>query len=97
LSGGQKQRVALARATYKEASVYLFDDPLSAVDSHVGKHIFENLIGANGMLHNKTRILVTHAISFLPQVDRIFVMKNGEISESGTYKELLKKKVIKLT
>jgi len=93
LSGGQKQRVALARAAYKEASIYLFDDPLSAVDSHVGKHIFENLIGPNGMLKNKTRVLVTHGVSFLPQVDRIFVMKDGKISESGTYKQLLMKQV----
>jgi len=89
LSGGQKQRVTVARAAYKDASIYLFDDPLSAVDSHVGKHIFENLIGPNGMLRDKTRILVTHGVSFLPYMDRIFVMKDGVISESGTYTALL--------
>lgn len=86
LSGGQKQRVALARAVYSDAHIYILDDPLSAVDSHVGKHIFDNLIGENGMLKNKTRFLVTHAISYLPKVDEIYVMKNGEISESGSYK-----------
>lgn len=53
LSGGQKQRVSLARAVYSDADVYLLDDPLSAVDSHVGKHIFEQVIGPGGLLTNK--------------------------------------------
>jgi ATP-binding cassette subfamily C (CFTR/MRP) protein 1 len=53
LSGGQKQRVSLARAVYNSADIYFLDDPLSAVDSHVGKHIFENVIGPSGMLHRK--------------------------------------------
>lgn len=55
LSGGQKQRVSLARAVYCDSDVYLFDDPLSAVDAHVGKHIFEHVIGPKGMLKNKVR------------------------------------------
>ena len=53
LSGGQKQRVSLARAVYQDTDVYLLDDPLSAVDSHVGKHIFEEVIGPNGLLKDK--------------------------------------------
>jgi ATP-binding cassette subfamily C (CFTR/MRP) protein 5 len=61
LSGGQKQRVALARAFYTDSDIYLLDDPLSAVDVHVGKAIFDNCI-ANA-LANKTRILVTHQVS----------------------------------
>ncbi|XP_054389484.1 multidrug resistance-associated protein 1 isoform X8 [Pongo abelii] len=89
LSGGQKQRVSLARAVYSNADIYLFDDPLSAVDAHVGKHIFENVIGPKGMLKNKTRILVTHSMSYLPQVDIIIVMSGGKISEMGSYQELL--------
>ncbi|XP_064218525.1 multidrug resistance-associated protein 1 isoform X2 [Aotus nancymaae] len=89
LSGGQKQRVSLARAVYCNSDVYLFDDPLSAVDAHVGKHIFENVIGPKGMLKNKTRILVTHGVSYLPQVDIIIVMSGGKISEMGSYQELL--------
>ncbi|XP_023560437.1 multidrug resistance-associated protein 1 isoform X2 [Octodon degus] len=89
LSGGQKQRVSLARAVYCDSDIYLFDDPLSAVDAHVGKHIFENVIGPKGMLKNKTRILVTHGISYLPQVDVIIVMTGGKISEMGSYQELL--------
>lgn len=92
LSGGQKQRVSLARAVYSDSDVYFLDDPLSAVDSHVGKHIFEEVIGPKGMLAGKTRVLVTHGITYLPEVDNIFVLKDGEVSEEGTYKELLAKK-----
>ncbi|XP_014250122.1 multidrug resistance-associated protein 1 isoform X2 [Cimex lectularius] len=92
LSGGQKQRVSLARAVYYDSDVYFLDDPLSAVDSHVGKHIFDSVIGPKGILHNKTRLFVTHSITFLPEVDFIIVLKDGSISEMGTYKELLNKK-----
>ena len=92
LSGGQKQRVSIARSVYSNGSLYLLDDPLSAVDAHVGKHIFERVIGPKGLLKNKTRVLVTHGVSFLPVVDTIFVMKDGEITESGSYKELLNQK-----
>ncbi len=92
LSGGQKQRVSLARAVYADADIYLLDDPLSAVDSHVGKHIFDKVIGPEGCLSNKTRVLVTHAVTFLPKVDKIIVLKKGVISESGSYKELLAQK-----
>uniref|UniRef100_A0A8C2SIC2 Multidrug resistance-associated protein 1 n=1 Tax=Capra hircus TaxID=9925 RepID=A0A8C2SIC2_CAPHI len=89
LSGGQKQRVSLARAVYCDSDVYLLDDPLSAVDAHVGKHIFENVVGPKGLLKNKTRLLVTHGISYLPQMDVIIVMSGGKISEMGSYQELL--------
>lgn len=92
LSGGQKQRVSLARAIYAEADIYLLDDPLSAVDSHVGKHIFDKVIGPNGLLKCKTRLLVTHGVTFLSQTNHILVMKDGEISESGNYKELMERK-----
>ncbi|XP_015266213.1 PREDICTED: canalicular multispecific organic anion transporter 2 [Gekko japonicus] len=90
LSGGQRQRVSLARAVFSDADVYLLDDPLSAVDSHVAKHIFDKVIGPEGTLKGKTRILVTHGINFLPQVDHIVVMVDGRISEMGSYQELLK-------
>lgn len=56
MSGGQKQRVSLARAVFSEADIYLLDDPLSAVDAHVGKHIFKKVIGPNGLLRNKVNI-----------------------------------------
>ncbi|KFQ36515.1 Canalicular multispecific organic anion transporter 2, partial [Merops nubicus] len=90
LSGGQRQRVSLARAVYSSSDIYLLDDPLSAVDSHVAKHIFDKVIGPDGVLKGKTRILVTHGISFLPQVDHIVVLVDGKISEMGSYQELLK-------
>ncbi|XP_077131251.1 multidrug resistance-associated protein 1 isoform X1 [Ranitomeya variabilis] len=90
LSGGQKQRVSLARAVYCNADVYLLDDPLSAVDAHVGKHIFDKVIGPKGLLKDKTRILVTHGVSYLPQMDSIIVMVDGKITEIGSYQDLLK-------
>lgn len=57
LSGGQKQRISLARAVYSDADIYMLDDPLSAVDAHVGKHIFDQVIGPNGLLKHKVNIL----------------------------------------
>lgn len=93
LSGGQKSRVTLARAVYKEADIYLLDDPLSSVDSTVGKHIFDQVIGPRGILQNKTRLFVTHGLAFLPQVDNIVVLKDGKISDIGTFSELSRKQV----
>ncbi|ODM97614.1 Multidrug resistance-associated protein 1, partial [Orchesella cincta] len=92
LSGGQRQRLSLARAVYSDADVFLLDDPLSAVDAHVGKHIFEKLLGPKGILRRKTRLLVTHGIGYLPSLDNIIVMMDGRISEEGTYQELLDRK-----
>ncbi|XP_049667223.1 ATP-binding cassette sub-family C member 2 isoform X2 [Accipiter gentilis] len=89
LSGGQKQRVSLARAVYSNADIYVLDDPLSAVDAHVGKYLFEHVLGPKGLLQKKTRILVTHSISFLPQVDNIVVLVAGVVSEHGSYSTLL--------
>ncbi|XP_046577439.1 ATP-binding cassette sub-family C member 2-like [Haliotis rubra] len=89
LSGGQKQRVSLARAVYNDADIYLLDDPLSAVDSHVGKHIFDCVIGAKGMLKDKTRVLVTHNVRYLPDVDSIVVLGDGTVAETGSFSDLL--------
>ncbi|KAK5814377.1 hypothetical protein F5H01DRAFT_391041 [Linnemannia elongata] len=89
LSGGQKQRVSLARATYDNADIYLLDDPLSAVDAHVDRHLWDNLVGPEGLLKGKTRILVTHGIHHLDLVDQIVVVKDGEIGELGRYEELV--------
>uniref|UniRef100_A0A3P8S8P2 Multidrug resistance-associated protein 1 n=1 Tax=Amphiprion percula TaxID=161767 RepID=A0A3P8S8P2_AMPPE len=89
LSGGQKQRVSLARAVYCDRSVYLLDDPLSAVDAHVGKHIFDRVIGPQGLLKDKTRVLVTHGLSYLHQAHLILVMLDGEITEVGSYQQLM--------
>ncbi|WVW79673.1 hypothetical protein I302_101642 [Kwoniella bestiolae CBS 10118] len=87
LSGGQKQRVNIARALYYNADIALFDDPLSAVDPHVGKALFENaILPLSG--RGKTVVLVTHAIHFLPMVDHIYLMSKGAIVEQGTFQEL---------
>jgi len=74
LSGGQKARVNLARCLYVDADIYLLDDPLSAVDTHVGRHLFDKAI--NGFLKDKTRILVTHQLQYLKEVDQILVLKD---------------------
>ncbi|XP_029282601.1 multidrug resistance-associated protein 1-like, partial [Cottoperca gobio] len=92
LSGGQKQRVSLARAVYRKSDVYLLDDPLSAVDAHVGQHIFDRVIGPRGLLKDNTRVLVTHGLSFLSKADLVLVMEEGHISEMGTYVELMDRK-----
>ena len=96
LSGGQKQRVSLARAVYSEADLFLLDDPLAAVDVHVGKHIFENVIGNNdkSILKGKTRVWVTNHISYLTQVDHVIVMENGKIVAQGSYAQLLEQKAL---
>ena len=64
MSGGQKQRISLARAIYSEADTFLLDDPLSAVDAHVGKHIFDKVIGPNGLLKKKVQPLRYHILNF---------------------------------
>ncbi|KAI0481182.1 P-loop containing nucleoside triphosphate hydrolase protein [Xylariaceae sp. FL0804] len=89
LSGGQKARVALARAVYARADIYLLDDCLSAVDSHVGRHIIENVLGPQGLLRSKCRILATNAIAVLTDADFICQLKDGEIVESGTFRQLM--------
>lgn len=86
LSGGQKARINLARTIYRDADIYLLDDPLSAVDIHVSKHLYDECI--NGYLANKTRILVTHQVYHLKDADHILIMNNGLIEDQGTFQEL---------
>ncbi|KAJ7746241.1 multidrug resistance-associated ABC transporter [Mycena metata] len=93
LSGGQKARVSLARAAYSTSDIVLLDDPLSAVDSFVGKAILEDCI-LHGPLADRTRILVTHALHVLDKADYIYVMDNGTIKEEGTYERLMKEGVV---
>ncbi|XP_024407272.2 ATP-binding cassette sub-family C member 11 [Desmodus rotundus] len=90
LSGGQRQRVSLARAVYSNHDIYLLDDPLSAVDAHVGRHIFEECIKKT--LRGKTVLLVTHQLQYLKFCDQIILMKDGKISEKGVHHELVQKK-----
>ena len=88
LSGGQKQRLALARTCYKDADIYLFDDVLSAVDAHVGKHIMENCLLK--YLDGKTRVLATHQLNFIENADRVIFLNNDSSYQIGTVDELLK-------
>ncbi|KAG0203052.1 hypothetical protein BGX28_004548 [Mortierella sp. GBA30] len=87
LSGGQKQRISIARAVYSDADVYIFDDPLSAVDAHVDQHIFEHAL--TKILAHKTRILITNGVNHLSDVDQIVVVKQGRISQDGAYADLI--------
>ncbi|XP_050740955.1 probable multidrug resistance-associated protein lethal(2)03659 [Drosophila biarmipes] len=88
LSGGQKARISLARAVYREASIYLLDDPLSAVDTNVARHLFEHCV--RGYLRDRIVILATHQLQFLQQADQVVVLDKGRVSAVGTYEELQK-------
>lgn len=88
LSGGQKARVALARAVYSDPELLLLDDPLAAVDSHVGLHLFERCI-LPLQARNKCILLVTNALQFTKHCSLILVVRNGRVVESGQYAELL--------
>lgn len=87
LSGGQKTRVAIARAVYADSDLFLLDDPLSAVDAHVGSEIFHNCF--KSYLSSKTILLVTNNQQFLPYVDNIIMMHEGKIMETGNYQQLM--------
>jgi ATP-binding cassette subfamily C (CFTR/MRP) protein 1 len=89
LSGGQKARLTLARAVYARADIYLLDDCLSAVDQHVGRHLIENVLGPNGLLNGKTRVLATNSIPVLMEADFICLIRDGRIIERGTYNQLM--------
>ncbi|XP_078368634.1 ATP-binding cassette sub-family C member 4-like isoform X1 [Oculina patagonica] len=92
LSGGQRARVSLARAIYSDADIYLLDDPLSAVDAKVGKHLFERCI--KEYLEGRLRILVTHQLQFLKQTDSIVMLRNGSVVCQGTYSGIEKNKQV---
>jgi ATP-binding cassette subfamily C (CFTR/MRP) protein 4 len=86
LSGGQKARVNLARAVYSDRDIYLLDDPLSAVDAEVGKHLFEKCI--RGILRKKAVLLVTHQLQFLKAADEIVILNGGKVEIQGSYPKL---------
>ena len=91
LSGGQKARISIARAVYANKEIVLMDDPLSALDAHVKKMVFDNVFWKT--LKGKTKILITHAIDFLDKVDKILILQNGRIIEQGSYEELKHKDI----
>ncbi|XP_067634870.1 probable multidrug resistance-associated protein lethal(2)03659 [Eurosta solidaginis] len=92
LSGGQKARISLARAVYRQADIYIFDDPLSAVDSHVAKRLLRNCF--YDYLSTKIRLMVTHRVYNLKDADWVILMEDGAIEMQGTY-ELLEQRISK--
>ena len=91
LSGGQKARIALARCLYSDTDIMIMDDPIAAVDAHVGKYIFNKCI-LKGM-EGKTRILVTNAVQYLPKCDYVIVIDDKTILCQGTYQEIKDKNI----
>ncbi|OXA51509.1 Multidrug resistance-associated protein 4 [Folsomia candida] len=91
LSGGQRARISLARAIYANADVYVLDDILSAVDTEVGRHLFQSCIG--NLLRNKICVLVTHQLQHLTKADEILLLNNGSIVARGDFWSLKKRDV----
>ncbi|KAF8636372.1 hypothetical protein AX17_003557 [Amanita inopinata Kibby_2008] len=89
LSGGQRARIALARAVYARSDLVLLDDCLAAVDSHVARHVFDNVIGPKGLLASKARVFVTNSVAFVKQMDRLVYLRRGIVFESGSYAEIM--------
>lgn len=89
LSGGQKARLSLARAVYSKADIYILDDVLSAVDTHVGKNIIKNVLSKAGLLASKTVILATNSVAVLHEADTIILLEGKTISESGTFDQVM--------
>ncbi|KAM6970369.1 ATP-binding cassette sub-family C member 5 [Aplochiton taeniatus] len=88
LSGGQRQRISLARALYSDRAIYVLDDPLSALDAHVGNHIFNNAI--KKQLRHKTVLFVTHQLQYLVDCDDVIFMREGSIAEQGCHEDLMR-------
>lgn len=88
LSGGQRQRISLARALYSDRAIYILDDPLSALDAHVGNHIFNNAV--KKQLRNKTIMFVTHQLQYLVDCDDVIFMREGSITEQGSHEDLMR-------
>lgn len=94
LSGGQKQRISIARIIYSDPDILLVDDALSALDANVGKKIFYNVF--KDYAKDKTRLMTTHALQYIEEVDRIVFMEDGQIIEQGTYEKLMNNEKFRL-
>ncbi|OWB77096.1 hypothetical protein B5S32_g1255 [[Candida] boidinii] len=92
LSGGQKARLSLARAVYARSDIYLLDDVLSAVDTHVGQKLVDMVLSDRGLLATKTRILATNSVNVLREAKQITLLENKTISERGNYKQVINQK-----
>ena len=95
LSGGQRARVSLARAVYADVDIYLLDDPLSAVDFKVGKHIFEKCI--KGLLGLKTRLITSHQEQLIKEADNVIVLYKGSVLGKGSFTELKEDGILNTT
>ncbi|KAF9364856.1 hypothetical protein BGX34_000147 [Mortierella sp. NVP85] len=91
LSGGQRARVSLARAAYRDADVYILDDPLSAVDPRVGRALFDNCI--NGLLKGKARVLVTHQLQYIQHCENVIVLEQGVVTHTGRVDTVMQQEV----
>ncbi|KAJ2882602.1 ATP-binding cassette glutathione S-conjugate transporter ycf1 [Coemansia aciculifera] len=80
ISGGQRARLALARTVYSQADIYILDDPLSAVDAHVKRHILDNVILSSGLLGDKLRVITTHSESMLLFCNQIITVSDKTVS-----------------
>lgn len=89
LSGGQRQRINVARAMYSNRKLFVLDDPFSAVDAHVGEHMFRNVCEELAHKMNRGVLLITNQLQFLPDTDRIYVLNGGRVIERGSYTELI--------
>ncbi|XP_077545396.1 multidrug resistance protein mrp-7-like [Haemaphysalis longicornis] len=90
LSGGQKQRVSLARAVYSNSDIYLLDDPLSALDPVVGSRVFKDIIGKQGLLRNKTRIMVCNQANYLKHMDNLVLVDGKSVRMYDTFEDHLR-------
>lgn len=88
ISGGQKQRISLARAVYRNCPIYLLDDPLSAVDPRLRRSIFKEVIGPEGLLRKKTRVVILNDYSFVDAMDKIIMLRERTVTDIGTLTEL---------
>ena len=86
LSGGQKQRVSIARAIIRNPKILIFDDCLSAVDTHTEEQILNNLFR---VMKDRTSLIISHRVSTVKHADYIIVLDNGRIAEEGTHEKLL--------
>ncbi|KAF9932112.1 hypothetical protein FBU30_008926 [Linnemannia zychae] len=92
LSGGQRARVSLARAAYRDADIYILDDPLSAVDPKVGRALFQNCI--KGFLKGKARVLVTHQLQYIKDCENVIVLEQGQVTHAGRVDDVMQEEVV---
>ncbi|XP_022110730.1 ATP-binding cassette sub-family C member 9-like [Acanthaster planci] len=89
MSGGQKQRISIARTVYSDKDIVILDDPLSALDVHVGLQVFHKAIVGTLLKKKRTVVLVTHQLQYLHHAHKIIVMKDGRVACQGTFRDII--------